>query len=119
MPFPRIFWRLYRTGLTMKQNKLQGILGLARKAGAVKGGYTNVEEQLKRGRGALVLIAHDTALHTRKKIQLLSEAKNVPVINYGSKESFGKLFGRQTGVVIMLDRAFAQPFLQRDREGLE
>ena len=83
----------------MTGNKLQGALGLARRAGKLVAGTDPVREALKKRKAALVLLAQDAAENAEKKVAPLAGQKNVPVKRVNlSREELGACVGKPMGV---------------------
>lgn len=68
------------------------LLGLARRAGQGLSGYDKVRAELKAGRGAVLLAAHDGARDGTGKISAL--APRLPVVTVFSAAELGQAFGR-------------------------
>jgi uncharacterized protein len=68
-------------------------LGLARRAGAAVAGFDRVSEELRRGRGALLLVALDGAPAGRRKLAWLG--RDVPSASVLTAAELGAAFGRE------------------------
>ncbi len=79
----------------MKQSKGVSLLSLAYKAGAVAGGEDAVEQEIRKGKAALVILAGDAAENTRKKFRNLCTYRNVPLCFYQDKETLGHAIGKE------------------------
>ena len=66
----------------MNNDKVLSLLGLAKKAGKVKGGEYCVETELKKGRAKLVIVADDASDNTKKSYTDMCSFKKVPIIFY-------------------------------------
>jgi len=60
-------------------NKVLGILGLAKRAGALAIGTNSVLESVRKGKALLVLIASDASSNTQKQLTDKASFRNVPV----------------------------------------
>ena len=60
-------------------NKVLGILGLAKRAGALAIGTNSVLESVRKGKALLVLIASDASSNTQKQLMDKASFRNVPV----------------------------------------
>ena len=92
----------------MNNDKVLSLLGLAKKAGKLKGGEYCVETEVKKGRAKLVIVAEDASDNTKKSYTDMCSFKKVPVIFYGNKESIGKCIGcEERAAVVLTDEGFA------------
>ena len=92
----------------MSASKIQGALGLCRRAGKVTLGITLVKEEMHKGRAALVLLAEDAAKNTEDKIIPLAAHKEIPVKRIPlSKKELGEAIGKNTeAVCVCIPREF-------------
>ena len=92
----------------MNNDKVLSLLGLAKKAGKLKGGEYCVETEVKKGRAKLVIVAEDASDNTQKSYTDMCSFKKVPVIFYGNKETIGKCIGcEERAAVVLTDEGFA------------
>ena len=92
----------------MNNDKVLSLLGLAKKAGKVKGGEYCVETEVKKGRAKLVIVAEDASDNTKKSYTDMCSFKKVPVIFYGNKDNLGKCIGcEERAAVVLTDEGFA------------
>ena len=84
------------------ERQLLNLLGLARRAGALKLGYTKVEAALKKGEAKLVLSACDAALDGRSKITALGQRMNVQVASILTVQALSKSLGLENVVHAVL-----------------
>ena len=92
----------------MNNDKVLSLLGLAKKAGKLKGGEYCVETEVKKGRAKLVIVAEDASDNTKKSYTDMCSFKKVPVIFYGNKETIGKCIGcEERAAVVLTDEGFA------------
>lgn len=83
-----------------------GLLGVARKAGRVRSGATQVEEALARGgRGArgglaLLVLATDAEPSTREEFESRARTAGTPVAHFGTREELGRAIGREYRAVV-------------------
>ncbi len=94
----------------MNNNKLYGILGLARKAGSLESGLYSIKSSLQKRPGYLLLLAEDAGLNTHKKITDLSINQGVPLLVWGKKEEFSKIFNRPVAALLITSKDFVHPF---------
>ncbi len=102
--------KLERELLAMiRQDKVQSLVGLARKAGKVMAGQTAVDKAVRSRQARLVILAQDAALNTRKHFIDLCRAKNIPLRLYGKKEDWGRWMGKdETAILAVLHDGFAR-----------
>ena len=92
----------------MNNDKVLSLLGLAKKAGKIKGGEYCVETEVKKGRAKLVIVAEDASDNTKKSYTDMCSFKKVPVIFYGNKDNLGKCIGcEERAAVVLTDEGFA------------
>ena len=92
----------------MNNDKVLSLLGLAKKAGKLKGGEYCVETEVKKGRAKLVIVAEDASDNTKKSYTDMCSFKKVPLIFYGNKDSLGKCIGcEERAAVVLTDEGFA------------
>lgn len=89
----------------------QKILGLARRANQLKSGFTNIKYSLEKGKGELLLIAHDAGIDSKKLLNLASQ-KKVHSLIWGDKEYFSNLMQSNSNGVLIMGKSFVKPFLK-------
>ena len=94
----------------MQNNKLQGLVGLARNAGRVIIGVDNIYDACDRGTCSLIITAADAAANTVKKARNISKLYEVPIEESGlAKEELGRAIGYSEAAVIgIAHRGFAK-----------
>ena len=91
-----------------------GLLGIARRAGRVALGTRAVDRAARGGRLALLVVAADASPHALGR--LAPEARAVPRLTLGSRETLGRMFGRSTVAVAgVTDETLAARLLDRER----
>ena len=91
-------------------NKLAGLLGIARRSGHILLGFDAVRAALLAGRAQLVLLASDCSPKTEKELRFAGQEKNCPIVKMdGSKEELSAALGLQKPVAAVAtdDRGFA------------
>jgi len=100
----------------LPKNKVERLLGLARRARKLAIGSTEVEQQLKKQRVKLLVFAEDASANSRRKV--LELARGCPVVTYGTVAELGALLGREKVAVLgVLDVHFAKGILEEMRKG--
>jgi ribosomal protein L7Ae-like RNA K-turn-binding protein len=92
--------------------KVKSLLGMARRAGKVSSGESQVEAYLKKRQGYLLLIAQDSPNANTKFRQWAGDV-NIPVQVYGNKEELGLAIGLSPrAIVLIMDRGFADAIIK-------
>lgn len=102
------------------EDKLAGLLGLARRAGRVTFGYDAVVKDTLAQKAVLILLAGDASPRTTKGIRQLAEENRVRAAALtAGKEELGRAIGRgDTAVAAITDKSFADGILKKCRESL-
>ena len=92
----------------MNNDKILSLMGLAKKAGKLKGGEYCVEAELKKGRAKLVVAALDASDNTKKSYSDMCMYRKVPFALYSNKEDLGRSIGsNERAAVVITDEGFA------------
>lgn len=79
----------------MTDEKIYGMIGLARRAGkTVSGGYSTMEA-VKSGKAKLVIISEDASSRTRKTISDKCKYRDIPLRVVDSGERLGRCMGQE------------------------
>lgn len=81
-------------------NKVNGLLGISSKAGAVLAGTDLVLEEMSKGRVLLVIVASDASEKTIKNMKYYCEKEKVEILVYGNIDSNSKAIGKNNKAVI-------------------
>ena len=96
----------------MKQNKVLSLLGLSARAGKVASGEFAAETAVKSGKAALVIVAEDASANTKKLFHDKCSFYEVPVFDYGTKETLGHAIGKEfRASVAVLDSGLANAII--------
>ncbi|MCK4258679.1 MAG: ribosomal L7Ae/L30e/S12e/Gadd45 family protein [Halanaerobiales bacterium] len=88
--------------------KIKGLIGLAQRAGKISSGATQVQNDVKRGKALLLLVASDASANTLKEYRSKSEFYRVPLFIWGDKDSIGHAIGKpMRSAIAVLDHGFA------------
>jgi len=88
------------------EERLLGLLGLARRAGQLAIGGSAVENMVTRGRRPLVIVARDSGASLRNKMLHLDPVRGF-LVDLVSREDLSKALGREKlAVVAIADRGF-------------
>ena len=97
----------------MINNKILGLLGLARRAGKVSFGTESVLDSIERKRAKLIIIAEDSADRTKKNFESIGKEKNIPTKIFGTIEELSKSIGQSNKAVICVkDINFSKEILK-------
>ena len=91
-------------------NKLCGLLGIARRSGHILIGFDAVRAALLAGKTQLILLASDCSPKTEKELRFAAQDKTCPVIKVEEdKDAFTAALGMQKPVAVIAtdDRGFA------------
>ncbi|MBR0397396.1 MAG: ribosomal L7Ae/L30e/S12e/Gadd45 family protein [Eubacterium sp.] len=90
-------------------HKALSMLGIAAKAGKAASGETAVEQAVRKGKAALVIISEDASENTGKKFRNLCIRHEVPLLVFETKETLGRAIGKgERSSVAVLDTALAE-----------
>jgi len=81
-------------------NKVNGLLGISSKAGAVLAGTDLVLEEMSKKRVFLVVVAGDASEKTIKNIKYYCDKEKVEMIVYGDINNNSKAIGKHNKAVI-------------------
>lgn len=90
-------------------NKLLGLLGLARRAGKITFGNDAVIKDTAEGKAAVILLSCDISPRTRRNIERIGGDYKVDIVELPyTKELIGQAIGKNnTAVAAITDRSFA------------
>ena len=80
--------------MSLKQNKVLSLLGLAMRGRNLVSGEFQTLEAVKNGRAMLVIIAEDASANTRKLFTDKCTYYGVPVRSFGEKDELGRAIGK-------------------------
>lgn len=81
-------------------NKVNGLLGISSKAGAVLAGTDLVLEEMSKGKVLLVIVASDASEKTIKNMKYYCDKEKVEMIVYGNIDSNSKAIGKNNKAII-------------------
>ena len=94
---------------------MKSLLGMARRAGKVYSGESQVEAFLKKRKGDLLIIAKDSS-NALTKFERWCQDLKIPVIIDGTKEEIGISIGMSPrSAVLIIDRGFAEAMLKESK----
>lgn len=93
----------------MINNNIMGLIGLAMKAGKISFGADSVEQDIKKRKIKLLIIASDSSERTKNKFNNLKMEDNIPIIIDSNIEELSKTIGKPNKAVIGIkDKNFAE-----------
>ncbi len=92
--------------------KLYSLLGIARRAGKITSGESQIEAMLKKNKGNLLILAED-APGIYKKYGRWAEDLHIPVWTVGKKQELGIAVGLSPrSCILIMDEGFAKAILK-------
>ena len=92
----------------MTDAKINGVLGLAQKAGRLASGDAGVKEALQNNEAFLLIVAEDAAPNTVKELCFLAEKQSVRVLRLLTRTELGSCIGKAPrAAVAVLNQGFA------------
>ena len=96
----------------MKPDKVLSLLGLSARAGKIASGEFAAETAVKSGKAAVVIVAEDASDNTKKLFHDKCSFYEVPVFDYGTKETLGHAIGKELRAsVAVLDAGLANAII--------
>ena len=90
-------------------SKVYGLLGLARRAGAIVPGTAAVREAVREGRARLVVLAADASPAQLDKVERTLAGNPAPRVSFGDRSGLGAALGkRPVSAVAVTHPAFAR-----------
>lgn len=107
-----------RGWVSMQQDKVLSMLGLAKRAGKLISGAPLCEKEIKSKRSFLIVIAKDISENGKKSITDCAKHYGVEYIEYSDKESLGKAVGAsgERTVVSINDENFSKAVWNKYQE---
>ena len=100
--------------MSIDQNKVNGLLGLASRAGKIVCGSDAVEEAICRKKVKLVIIVNDSSEKTKEKFTNICVKNEIKYEIYGNIEFNSKAIGKSNKAIIGIsDNNFANAILER------
>ncbi len=102
----------------MINNNILGLIGLAMKAGKVSFGADSVQEDCKKGKTHLLIIAQDASDRTKTKFKEISEKYNIALIIDSTIEELSKTIGKNNKAILGIkDQNFAKSIQKKYNGG--
>lgn len=95
--------------MSLAQNKIYSMIGLAMKAGKLTSGEFSTEHAVKAGKAYLVIVSETASENTKKKFRNMCTYYVVPLYFFGEKETLGHAMGKEfRASLAVLDEGFAK-----------
>ena len=99
----------------MIDNKVYGLLGLARRAGKISFGTESSIETIQKGKAKLVIVTTDSSDRTKNNFEELSKKFNVEFRIFGTIENLSKSIGQNNKAVIVIkDKNFSNEIVKKN-----
>lgn len=101
----------------MKLNKIDGLLGLCARSRKLASGEFAAESAVKDGSAWVVIVATDASQNTKKLFHDKCSFYEVPIFEYGTKETLGHAIGKEMRASIaVLDENFSKAIIEKLEE---
>ena len=98
----------------MIQNKVLSLLGIAMRGRNLVSGELQTEEAVKKNTALLVIVAKDASPNTKKLFYNKCSFYEVPICEYGTKESLGRAIGKESrSSVAVCDEGLAEAIIKQ------
>ena len=104
--------------VNVMEERARGCIRIARKAGRVVSGYTQVSRALSHGTVACLLIAEDTARERRREYEDWCARRQIPCRSFLTKARLGELAGRAESSAMGILEPRLGERLRKDLEGM-
>lgn len=99
--------------MLVNQNKVNGLLGLASKAGKIICGADATEEAILKRKVFSIIIAEDASTNTKEKFQRIGKESKIYIFIYGNIEENSRAIGKKNKAVIAIkDKNFSEAICQ-------
>lgn len=93
----------------LRVNKILSMLGLARRAGKLSGGYDASVEKIRNAEALLLIAAADISEKTYKNLEFEAKKQGIPCVRIDdSMAELSKACAIRTGIVAVLDSGFSK-----------
>jgi ribosomal protein L7Ae-like RNA K-turn-binding protein len=100
-------------------NKILGLIGLSARARKVSFGADSVEQQIKKRKVKLIIIAEDSSERTKDKFKKLSQEYKIPIIILGTIELLSKAIGKSNKAILGIEDINLSNEIQKINNGGE
>ena len=93
----------------MNEKKIEGLLGMAQRAGKTASGDVAIRKAIASGQAAALIVAQDVSERTKESLLKEASEKNIPVHAILTKDTLGQGLGKEyRAAVALLDKGFAK-----------
>ena len=103
----------------MINKKILGLIGLSARARKISYGADSVENDIKRKKVYLVIIANDSSLRTKDKFKKIAEKYKIPIIIEGDIEELSKAIGKSNKAILGIEDINLSKEIERINNGGE
>ena len=103
----------------MNNNKILGLIGFAARARKICYGADSVEQEIKKKKVYLVLVANDASDRTKEKFVKLCEQYNIKTIIYSEIDLISKAIGKSNKAIIGIEESNIASEIQKINDGGE
>ena len=103
----------------MNNNKILGLIGFAAKARKICYGADSVEQEIKKKKVYLVLVANDASDRTKEKFIKLCEQYNINFMIYSEINLISKAIGKSNKAIIGIEESNLASEIQKINDGGE
>lgn len=95
-------------------SSVTGLLGLAVRAGRVRGGAEAVKNSIRGGKSRLIILAMDASEGTKRTFRRLADSSGIPILECHTTLELGDCLNRAPKAVLSIsDRHFANGMLKK------
>lgn len=87
----------------MIDNKILGLLGLARKANKISFGTESVLDTIERKKSKLLILANDSSERTKRNFEEISCKNNIPIKTFSTIVELSKIIGQNNKAIISVN----------------
>ena len=103
----------------LNNKKILGLIGLAARARKICFGADSVEQEIKKKKVYLIVIANDASDRTKDKFEKLSKTYKIPIIIEGEIEILSKSIGKSNKAVIGIQDSNLAKEIEKIKNGGE
>ena len=93
----------------MEAKKIEGLLGMAQRAGKTASGEFAIQKAIAAGRVKALIVAEDASNRFRETMMKEAAAKGIPVYTRLTKDELGQCLGKEyRAAAAILDEGFAE-----------
>ena len=90
-------------------SQIISLLGLAQRAGMIASGEDTVGREVKKRKIALLIVADDSSVNTRKRAEGWAEHYHIPIFFFSSRGEIGKAIGKEWRAMLGIrDKGFSK-----------